>query len=78
MMHQVRARTTSTSTALRLFFVALAFLLLNLWNLVKASAYRLAPFLPLSFPLTRWRLWLWELVKQRRGFVLDLPALVYI
>ena len=44
LMNQVRARTTSASVALRLFFVALAFLLLNLWNLVKASAYALPPF----------------------------------
>jgi putative transposase len=76
MMNQVRARTTSVSAALRLFFVALALLLLNLWNLVKASTYRVPLFLTFSFPLTRWRLWLWEAVKLRLGFVLELPALV--
>ena len=78
LMNQVRARTTSTSVALRLFFVALAFLLLNLWSLVKSVAYALAPFSAWSFPLARWRLWLWEIVKQRLGFVLDLPVLIYL
>ncbi len=78
LMNQVRARTASASVALRLFFVALAFLLLNLWNLVKASAYALPPFTAWVFPLARWRLWLWEIVKQRLGFVLDLPVLVYL
>jgi Transposase DDE domain len=77
LMNQLRARTTSTSDALRLFFVALAFLLLNLWNLVKASAYRLFPFTRWRFPLACWRLWLWEAIKQRLGLVLDLPVLVY-
>jgi putative transposase len=78
LMNQVRARTTSTSVALRLFFVALAFLLLNLWNLVKASAYALPPFAAWCFPLTRWRLWLCKIVKQRLGFVLALPVLIYV
>jgi hypothetical protein len=78
LMNQVRARTASASVALRLFFVALAFLLLNLWTLVKASAYALPPFTAWGFPLARWRLWLWEIVKQRLGFVLELPVLVYL
>jgi Transposase DDE domain len=78
LMNQVRARTTSASVALRLFFVALAFLLLNLWNSVKASAYALWPFKKWHFPLACWRLWLWEVVKQRLGFVLDLPVVVYL
>ncbi len=78
LMNQARARTTSTSVALRLFFVALAFLLLNLWNLVKASIYWLFPFSTRRFPLARWRLWLWEVIKQRLGFVLELPVLVYL
>jgi putative transposase len=78
LMNQVRARTASTSVALRLWFVGLAFLLLNLWGLVKASVYVLLPFTAWHFPLARWRLWLWEVVKQRLGFVLDLPVLVYL
>jgi len=78
LMNQVRARTTSTSVALRLFFVALALLLLNLWNLVKASAYALSPFEKWRFPLACWRLWLWEMVKQRLGFVLELPVVVHV
>jgi hypothetical protein len=24
-------------------------------------------------PLARWRLWLWEIVKQRLGFALSMP-----
>jgi hypothetical protein len=77
-MNQVRARTASASGALRHFFVALAFLLLNLWNLVKASADLLPPFTAWCFPLAGWRLWLWEIVKQRLGFVLELQVLVYL
>jgi len=23
-------------------------------------------------PLARWRLWLWEMIKQRLGFVMDI------
>jgi hypothetical protein len=78
LMNQVRARTTSASVALRLFFVALAFLLLNLWGLVRATACLLLPFTTWRFPLARWRLWLWEIVKQRLGFALELPVLVYV
>jgi hypothetical protein len=77
-MNQVRARTASASGALRLFFIALAFLLLNLWNLVKASSYPLASSGAWPFPLAHWRLWLWEIVKQRLGFMLDLPVQVYL
>jgi putative transposase len=78
LMNQVRARTASASGALRLFFIALAFLLLNLWNLVKASSYPLASSGAWPFPLAHWRLWLWEIVKQRLGFMLDLPVQVYL
>jgi putative transposase len=75
LMNTMRARTTSTSVALRLFFVALALLLLNLWSYVKwchlfvpdrGPRQVLHPLLPLA----RWRLWLWEMVKQRLGFSL--------
>ena len=77
-MNQVRARTMSTSVALRLFFVALAFLLLNLWSLVKTLAYGLLPFINWRFPLALWRLWLWKVIKQRLGLLLELPVLVYL
>jgi hypothetical protein len=77
-MNQVRARTASVSVALRFWFVGFALLLLNLWNRVKASAYVLVPFTTWRFPLARWRLWLWEIIKQRLGFVLELPVLVYL
>lgn len=77
LMHIVRARTTSTCVALRLFFVALALLLLNLWSYVK-WCHLFVPdpgprqVLHHLLPLARWRLWLWEVVKQRLGFSLHI------
>ena len=75
LMNTVRARTTSRSAELRLFFVSLAFLLLNLWNYVKWSHLFIPKRGPRQIlhqllPLARWRLWLWEMVKQRLGFSL--------
>lgn len=75
LMNTMRPRTTSTSVALRLFFVALALLLLNLWSYVKWSHLYLPnrgprQVLHLLLPLVRWRLWLWETVKLRLGFSL--------
>lgn len=75
LMNAVRARTTSRSAALRLFLVTLAFLLLNLWSYVKwrhLFVPRPGPRQVLHhlLPLARWRLWLWEMVKQRLGFAL--------
>ena len=81
LMDSVRTRTTSTSVTLRLFLIALAFLLLNLWSYVKWTHL----FVPKPGPrqvlhhlltLARWRLWLWEMVKQRLGFPLaiTIPA----
>ena len=78
LMNTVRARTTSTSVTLRLLLVAVAFLLLNLWSYVKWTHL----FVPRPGPrqvlhqlltLARWRLWLWEMVKQRLGFSLSIP-----
>lgn len=81
LMNTVRARTTSTSVTLRLFFVALALLLLNLWSYVKwhhLSVPRRGPrqVLHSLLPLARWRLWLWEVIKGRQGFSLaiDIPT----
>ena len=73
LMNTMRARTTSTSVALRLFLVALAFLLLNLWSYVKWCHLFVPERGPRQvlhhlLPLARWRLWLWEMVKQRLGF----------
>ena len=78
MMNIVRARTTSKSVPLRFFWVALAFLLLNLWAYVKWSFLfkrQSGPrqILHRLLPLARWRLWLWEIVKQRLGFALSIP-----
>lgn len=77
LMNTMRARTTSKCAALRLFFVALALLLLNLWSYVKwhflfvpkpGPRQLLHPLLPLA----RWRLWLWEMIKLRQGFSLKI------
>ena len=77
MMNLVRARTTSKSVPLRLFWVALALLLLNLWAYVKWSfLFKRQPgprqVLHHLLPLARWRLWLWEIVKRRQGFALSI------
>ena len=77
LMNTVRARTTSTSAAWRLFLVALALLLLNLWAYVKwLHLFVTKPgprqILHHLLPLARWRLWLWEMVKQRQGFSLEI------
>jgi hypothetical protein len=75
LMNTVRARTTCKIATFRLFLVALAFLFLNLWQYVK-WAYLFTPkpgprtVLHHLLPLARWRLWLWELIKQRLGFSL--------
>jgi putative transposase len=77
LMNTMRARTTSKCVALRLFFVALALLLLNLWHFVKWH-HLFVPqpgprqLLHHLLPLARWRLWLWEMVKQRQGFSLKI------
>jgi putative transposase len=77
LMNTMRARTTSTSAAWRLFLVALALLLLNLWTYIKWQHL----FIPKSgprqvlhhlLPLARWRMWLWEIIKQRHGFSLEI------
>jgi len=75
LMNTMRARTTSTLVTLRLFYVALAFLLLNLWCYVKWHFLYIPQPGPRQvlhhlLPLARWRLWLWEMVKQRLGFSL--------
>lgn len=83
LMNTVRARTTCKIAAFRLFLVALAFLLLNLWQYVKWT-YLFVPkpgprtILHHLLPLARWRLWLWEMIKQRLGFslVIDIPLAV--
>lgn len=77
LMNTMRARTTSTSAALRLLLVAVAFLLLNLWSYVKWTHLFIPKPGPRQvlhhlLPLARWRLWLWEMVKQRLGFSLSI------
>lgn len=77
LMNTMRARTSSTSVPLRLFYVALALLLLNLWSYVKWH-FLFVPkpgprqVLHHLLPLARWRLWLWEMVKLRLGFSLSI------
>ena len=77
MMNTMRARTTSKSIHLRLFWMAMAFLLLNLWAYVKwLFLFHTQPgprqVLHYLLPLARWRLWLWEVVKHRLGFSLSI------
>ncbi len=77
LMNTVRARTSSRSVALRLFFMALALLLLNLWAYVKWRFLYKRQRGPRQvvhdlLPLARWRLWLWEMIKQRLGFSLEI------
>jgi len=75
LMNTVRARTTCKIATFRLFLVALAFLWLNLWQYAKWM-YLFIPkpgprtVLHHLLPLARWRLWLWEMIKQRLGFSL--------
>jgi putative transposase len=77
LMNLVRVRTTSKSPTLRLFYVGLALTMLNLWVFVKwtyVSHARRGSRLVLHhlLPLARWRLWLWEVVKQRLGFSMEI------
>lgn len=77
LMNTMRARTTSASVSLRLFYVALALLLLNLWSYVKWHFLFVPKRGPRQvlhhlLPLARWRLWLWEMVKLRLGFSLSI------
>lgn len=77
LMNSVRARTASTSPSLRLFYVALALLLLNLWSFVK-WCYLYVPnhrgprqLRHDLLPLTRYRLWLLEVITSRLGLSLQ-------
>ena len=78
LMNTVRARTTSTSVPLRLFYVALALLLLNVWSFVKWHHLYIPnhrgprQVLHHLLPLARYRLWLWEMVKRRLTVSLEL------
>jgi putative transposase len=79
LMNTMRARTTSHAITLRLFFVALALLLLNLWCYVKWHFLFVPKRGPRQvihslLPLARWRLWLWEMIKQRLGFSLSISV----
>jgi len=77
LMNLVRGRTTSKSPILRLFYVGVALTMLNLWVFVKWT-YVARPrhgarqVLHHLLPLARWRLWLWEAVKQRQGFSMEI------
>jgi Transposase DDE domain len=75
LMNTVRARTTCKIATFRLFLVVLAFLWLNLWQYVKWMHLFVPKPGPRAvlhhlLPLARWRLWLWEMIKQRLGFSL--------
>lgn len=75
LMNTVRARTTCKIAIFRLFLVALSFLWLNLWQYIKWTHLFVPKPGPRKvlhhlFPLDHWRLWLWEIIKQRLGFSL--------
>jgi putative transposase len=78
LMNTVRARTTSRSVPLRLFYVALALLLLNVWSFLKWHHLYIPnhrgprQVLHHLLPLARYRLWLWEMVKRRLTVSLEL------
>lgn len=77
LMNLVRVRTTSKSSTLRLFYVGLALTMLNLWVFVKWTSVArprrgTRQVLNHLLPLARWRLWLWEVVKQRQGFNMEI------
>ncbi len=77
LMNLVRARTTSKLSTLRLLYVGVALTLLNLWVFVKwtyvARPRRGARQVSLRFlPLACWRFGLWEVVKQRQGFNIEI------
>jgi hypothetical protein len=79
LMNLVRVRTTSKSPTLRLFCVGLALTMLNLWVFVKwtfVSCSRRGGRLVLChlLPLSRWRLWLWEVAKQRLGVTMEIQV----
>jgi hypothetical protein len=79
LMNLVRVRTTSKSPTLRLFYVGLALTMLNLWIFVKwtfVSRPRRGGRLVLHhlLPLARWRVWLWEVVKQRQGLSMEITV----
>ena len=78
LMNKVRARTSCKKAEFRLFLVALAFFLLNMWAYVKWSylfVSKPGPRIVLHhlLPLDLWRAWLWEMVKQRLPLSLSIP-----
>ena len=77
LMNLVRVRTTSKSSALRLLYIGVALTMLNLWVYVKwtyvtRSRRGARQVLHHLLPLARWRFWLWEVVKQRQGFNMEI------
>ncbi len=78
LMNKVRARTTCKKAEFRLFLVALAFFLLNMWASAKWSYLFVSKpgprvILHHLLPLDLWRAWLWEMVKQRLHLSLSVP-----
>ena len=74
MAGEVFALTTSKNVLVRLFFVSLGFMLLNLHSKVKWEVLyfegRQGPrqLLHDLLPLHKFRLWIFDVLKQRRGF----------
>lgn len=73
LMNKIRAKTTSKSPLLRLFYTGLAFLFLNIWNGIKWKTlfipHRPGPRTVLHswLRLDLFRLWLFEIAKSQLG-----------
>lgn len=78
LMNQVRARTASRDPGLRLLFVSIAFVLLNIWVCLKwmlGYPRRGGRYIqPQLFVLSRLRLFLEEAVKEIYGVTLSIQA----
>ena len=83
MVSKVRIRTCTKLAIVRLFYMGLGFILLNLWTYLKWAYLHLrqrGPRVVLCelFPLETFSIWLWEVVKQRLGLRDSIPLPVRV
>ncbi len=83
MVNKVRIRTCTKLAIVRLFYMGLGFMLLNLWTYLKWVYLHLrqrGPRVVLCelFPLETFSIWLWEVVKERLGLRKSIPLPVRI
>ena len=83
MVHKVRIRTCTKLAIVRLFYMGLGFMLLNLWTYLKWVYLHLrqrGPRVILCelFPLETFSIWLWEVVKERLGLRDSIPLPVRV